>query len=108
MIVGRRAGDVLVAATDYEEMAILYAGDELHTVVAKLLIEIVDELGAVFCREMTAVMILYLSVVEGDDIASDCHVVGAHLVANTGSFERSPTLIHLVEVITEDSCVCHL
>ena len=73
-----------------------------------MLIEIIDELCTVFSREMTTVMILNLSVGKGDDITSDGHVVGAHLIADACRFKRSPTLIHLVEVVAKNGCVGNL
>ena len=89
-------------------MAILYAGEELHAVIAELLVEIVNEHGAVFCREMASMVIKYLPVGKSDDIAAYGHIVGSHLISDAGSLKRTSTLIYLVEVVAQYGGVCHL
>ena len=71
MVVRRVARYVLVAALYDEQVAILYAWYELDAFVAQFAVEESDEFGTTLGREMVAVVIEYLAVLEGYDIASD-------------------------------------
>ena len=72
---------MLVATSYYKQVSVLYTLDKLHTVVAQLLVKYVDELLAVVGSKVSAMMILYLAIGNTDDIAAQCEVVGAHVVA---------------------------
>ena len=57
---------------------------------------------------MTAVMILYFVVRQGDDITPYSHVFRLHLIANACCLKRAAAFINLVKIISQDGCICHL
>ena len=63
-------------------MAVLYAGDELHPIVSQLFVQILNKHIAFFGGQMTSVMIFDETVAKFNDIASDSHVVGLHLISD--------------------------
>ena len=52
---------MLVAAPDDEEVAVLDAGDELHAVVAQLLVKVFDQDVGIIGGEMSSVVIFDLA-----------------------------------------------
>ena len=82
MVVRRRTLYVLVAVLYDEQMAVLYARDELYTVAAQLLVKIFYQHVAIFGLEVSTVVILYASVLQSDDVAAHRHVVGLHLITD--------------------------
>ena len=77
-------------------MAILYSRNEMYTVIAQLFVEILNELCAFLCAEVSAVMVLNLPVVNGNDVATDGKIVRAHLITDGCSLQRSTSLINLI------------
>ena len=64
----RCADDVLASAVYHQQMPILYARNEVHTVIAQFAVEVLDEPVALFGGEMAAVMEAYLAIAERDDV----------------------------------------
>ena len=116
MIVRRGADDVLVAALDDEQMAILDARDELHALAAftlvdglgQMLIEILDQHVAVLRLQITAIVSDNLTVFQRDDIAANGKVIVGHLIAYRCSLQRATSFVHLIQVVAENSRICHL
>ena len=109
---------MLVAASDDEQVAVLYAGVEMHpsasvppgylVVGGKVALEIFHEHVSLFCLYVSARVVLYLPVGDADDVASYRHVAGLQLYADRCGFEGSAPFVHLVLVISENGRVCHL
>ena len=97
-------------------MAILDAADEFYTIAAlflvdglgESLVEIIDEYAGILRLEVTAIMRDNLTVLECDNIATDGEVIISHLIAYRCGFQRSSSLVHLVQVIAEDGGVGNL
>ena len=96
-------------------MAILDACDELHTFAALLFVDrlgevfvqIVNKYASVACLQIAAIVGDDLAVFKGDDIAADGKVIVCHFVSDTGSLQRSATLIHFIQIIAKDSSIGH-
>ena len=101
MVVRRSTLNVLVAVLYDEQVAILNACDELDVFIAQLLVKIFDECVAVFCFQVSAVVVLYASVGKSYDVATHGKVVRLHLVAYRCSLKRSAAFIDLVEVVAK-------
>ena len=115
MVVGWGADDMLVAAFDDQQMAVLDACDELHTLttltfvdrLSQLFVQIVNQHTGIFRFQIATVMSDDLAVSESNDVAADGKVVISHLIADAGSFQRTTALIHLIQVIAENGCIGH-
>ena len=89
-------------------MPVLYACYEFHPVVAQPGIESLYQLVALLGSQVSAVMVLYPSVLYLYDVASYRHVLGSHLVAYARCLKRASAFIDLVEVVTQNSRVGNL
>ncbi len=108
MVVRRRAGDILAPALDYEQMTVLYSGNEPNLVRTESGIKKTDKLPSIRGGKMTAMMIENLSIRQCDDIATHGHIPRLHVIAYTRGFQRASPLIDLGEIITEDGGIGHL
>ena len=108
--------NVLVAALDDEQVAVLYAGDETDTLAAQLpvdglgqvLIEIINEHAGILCLQVAAVVGQYLVVLQRDDVAAQGQVVVGHLVADGCCLKGAAPFVDLVEVVAQNGRVGHL
>ena len=82
MVVWRRADNVFVASFYHEQMTVLYSCYESHSVVAQFLVEQFYQLVAILCGEVSSVVILNFPVGKCYYVATYCHVVGLHLIAD--------------------------
>ena len=99
---------MLVSTFYYKQMPVLYTCDKTHTIASELIIKILYKNIPLLCGKMSAMMILYHSILQTDDIATQGEISRLQLIADTCSLKRSATFIHLVLVITKDRAVCHL
>ena len=105
VVVGWCALYVLVAIADNQQVAVLYACDELYIIVAEMLIKILYQHVAFLRGEVSSMVVFYQSVGEIDDITPHGHVIRSHLVAYGSGLERTASLIHVVEVVAENGSV---
>lgn len=116
MIVRRVTDDVLVAAFDDEEVPVLDACDELHALAAfllvdglcKVLVEVIDEDCRILSLQIPTVVSDNLSVLQGDDVTANGHVVVGHFIAYAGSLQRSAAFIDLIKVVAKNGGVGNL
>ena len=116
MIMGWGASNMLVAALDYQQVAILYARNKLYALAALTLVyglgqgfvQIVNQQAGIFCFQITTVMRNNLTVLQVDNVTAKCQIVVGHLVAYRGCLQWSATLVHLIQVVTQNRCVSHL
>lgn len=92
---------MLVATLDDQEVTVLDARNKFDTLVAEVLLEILDEQVALLGRQVAAMMIFDLAVLYADEIASHGHVVRLHVVADAGGFEGAAAFVDLMLVISE-------
>ena len=115
MVVGWGTYNVLITALDNQQMAILNAGDELHTLAAlafvngvgKVFVEVINQYACILSLQITPIVGDNLAIFEGDDVTADGKIVVCHFVTNAGSLQRTATFVHLVQVISQNGCVCH-
>ena len=105
VVVRTDANNMLVATFDDEQMAVLDAGDKSHTVVAKMFVEVFNELCSFSSAEMSSMVVLYLSICNGYDVAPYREVVGPHLITNGCRLKRSASFIDLIKVIAQNGGV---
>ena len=116
MIMGWGASDVLVATLDNQQMAVLYACDEFHTLATfalvywlrQSLVQIIYQHSSILCLKISAVVSDNLSVLQVDDVTAQSQIIVSHLVADRCSLKWSAALVYLIQVVTQDSCVGHL
>ena len=73
-----------------------------------MLVQIVDERAGIFGSQVATVMGNDSSVLQCDDIAADGKVVGLHVIADGGSFERAAPFVDRIQVVAQDGRVGHL
>ena len=116
MIVGWGTDDVLIAALDHQQMAILDASDESHAFTAltlvdglgQRLVQIVYQHAGILRFQIAAVVRDDLVVFYRDDITADGKVVLRHLVAYRCSLQGAATFVHLIQIIAQNSRIGHL
>ena len=107
---------MLVTTLDDEQVAVLDAGDELHTLETCLFVDGLGEFFVQILYQHIAVGGFKVSPVMGDDpavfhrddVTAQRQVVVAHLIADAGGFKRSTTLIDTRQVVAEDGRIGHL
>ena len=57
---------------------------------------------------MSAVVVVYFAVEEGNDVAAHGHVLRLHLVAYGSGLQRAAALVYFIEVVAQDGGVGHL
>ena len=85
MIVGWGANNILVATLDNEQMAILNATDELDSIIAKMLVQIVNQYAGIVRFQIATIMRDNFAIVNRDNITTNSKVVVLHLIANRSS-----------------------
>ena len=116
MIMGWGADDMLRAALDDQQMAILDTSDEFYTLASltfidgfsKVLIQIFDEYIGILGLKITTVVSDNLAISECDDITADGKVVVSHLVANRGCLEWTTSFVYLIQIIAKNSGISYL
>ena len=115
MIMGWGTHDVLGAAFNHQQMAILDASDELHTFAAfplidglsQFLIQIFNQDIGIVGFQITPIMCDNLAISQCDDITADGEIVICHLIADTGSLKRSASFINFIQIITQNRGIGH-
>ena len=88
-------------------MTILNTSNKLHTVVAQVLIQIVNQHLGIIGFQVSAIVRDDSSVLQSDDIATNRKVIITHFITDRSGFEWTTTFIHFVQVVTHDGSVCH-
>ena len=107
MVVGRGTDDVLVSAFDDQQMSILNACDEFHTLApftfvdgfSQRLVQIVYQYAGIVCLQIAAIVRNDLAVVKRDNVATDGKVIVGHFVTYRCCLQRAATLIYLIQVV---------
>ena len=108
MVVWRLAYHMLVATLNDQQMTVLYATIELHTLCSKMLVEVVNQHPCILCLQVAPIVRDDVSVLQRDDVATDGHIVGSQVHTDAGSLQWATAFIHLILVITENAAVRHL
>ena len=102
---GRRALDVLVAAFNDQEVAVLHAGVKVDAVVGQVLVQEFDEHVALLGFEATAGVVLQNVALDAYEVAAQRQVARLQFHADAGGLQRAAPLIDEVLVVAKDAAV---
>ena len=101
------AADALVPAAHDEQVAVLHAGVEVHTVVAQVRLKVFDEFRRLSGGDVSGGVVLQQVAVDADKVAAHRHVARLQVDAHAGSFQHAASLVDSVQVVSQDGHVCH-
>ena len=107
-IMRRRATQPFVAPLDDKQVTILNTCIEMHSLAAKLCVEIVYEHAGILRLKASTAMILQQVAVDAHQITSHSQVAWFQFHPDAGCFEWAATFIYLMLVISQNTAVGHL
>jgi len=100
--------DVLVTALDDQEVAILDASVEVHTVRVEVLLQVLYQNVRLLRLQATAGVVLQQRTIEADEVAAQGQVIVGQGHPDAGSLQGAAALVDLVLVVAQDAAVGHL